>query len=372
MNRPLAFSRRQALLGGAALLVACGSDENVPVTGATPTPSPLASPVPAGSRILGISPTERQDGNFDAVIANLQSARVSNATISFAWDDIETSPGTYAPDPNFPAIANLYYPAMGVSLTVVIVGIDTTADRRPADLQGLAWDDPRIVTRFRAMQDWLIEQLRDVTITAWSIGNEVDAALADDAASWRAWRRFFEQVAPSARARLGNVPVGSKVTSNVLQSTVGRAAYRTLLESADCSMFTYYPAGSDFRSDRLPDVAADFDAMLSAYPNLPLRLHECGFCSAASLGSSEGLQADFVSAVFAAWDQYAANIPQLDYFAVHDFSPEGVQFYLQYYGVGGQAFADWLGSLGLRRWDGTPKAGWQRFVDEASVRGFQA
>ena len=209
MNRPLAFSRRQALLGGAALLVACGSDESVPVTGVTPTPSPLASPVPAGSRILGISPTERQDGNFDAVIANLQNARVSNATISFAWDDIETSPGTYAPDPNFPAIANLYYPAMGVSLTVVIVGIDTTADRRPADLQGLAWDDPRIVTRFRAMQDWLIEQLRDVTITAWSIGNEVDAALADDAASWRAWRRFFEQVAPPARARLGNVPVGS-------------------------------------------------------------------------------------------------------------------------------------------------------------------
>lgn len=305
------------------------------------------------------------------MLGNLQQAHIANATISLAWDDIETAPGVFNPDPNFTGIANQVYPMAGLSLTVVLVGIDTTADRRPSDLKSRQWDDPVIIARFRAMQRWVISQLRDVRITAWSIGNEVDALLGNDNAAWRAWRRFFESVAPDARAALPGVAIGSKATTNILTNPVALAAYRELLNDADASMLTYYPSGADYNSAQLPPVAQDFDRALSAYPDKPLRLLECGFCSASVLGSSETKQADFVSAVFQAWDANIGNMPQIDYFAAHDFSPAAVQFFINYYGVSGRNFASWLGSLGLRNWNGTPKASWQRFVTESSARGFR-
>lgn len=363
-------------------MAGCGGDgsaggkmptQRPPGTGSpSPVPTPAPTPVAAGSRILGIAATDRQDDNFDAVTQNVKDAGIANVTISLSWDEIETAPGVYDPDPNFAAIANLYFPAQTLSMTVVLVGIDTTADRRPDDLKNRAWDDPEIIARFREVQAWVLNEMSNVEITAYSIGNEVDATLGSDPSAWQAWRAFFEAVAPDARAALPGIAVGSKATSNVLDNPVSRREYSALLSSADASMLTYYPAGLDFQSSQLPDVAMDFDRMLSAYPGLPLRLLECGFSSDTQLGSSEQKQADFVSAVFRAWDTNINNIPQLDYFAVHDLSPDAVEFFRNYYGISGANFAIWLGSLGLRQWDGTPKIGWQRFVDEAAARSFRS
>ncbi|MHA7819952.1 MAG: hypothetical protein ACX930_09930 [Erythrobacter sp.] len=377
MNPSPAFSRRVILGAGAALAIgACGGDE-APTpppsggTGPTPSPGPTGSVVPAGNRVLGISPTEREADDFNPVVDLLLAAGCSNATLSLYWDEIETAPGVYDPQPNFAQIANQYYPSRNVSLSVSIVGIDTNVDRRPADLAALPYDHPEVIARYRGVIDWVLDQMRDTRITNFAIGNEVDGLLAADPDLWPAYTAAFGELAQFVRDKRPGLTVGSKVTFGAVFDADTRALYLPLLDLSDAAMVTYYPLADDFMARELGDVARDF-ALLAALPaGKPVHLLECGYPSAAALGSSEAQQAEFVSACFAGWDEHRDRIAQIDFFALHDFSPAIVDELRQYYGIS-QNGAAFLGSLGLRKWpgEGRDKQGWTRFGLESASRGF--
>src|SRR3712207_8822399 len=59
-------------------------------------------------------------------------------------------------DSPYPAVADAYYPAAGVPLHLMLRPIDTVARRVPADLKGLAWDDPKLAERFCAFADHVL------------------------------------------------------------------------------------------------------------------------------------------------------------------------------------------------------------------------
>ena len=374
-----AFTRR-SVLGAAAVLAlgGCGADEAAqpPVSGGagpTPSPGPTGTVVPAGNRILGISPTEREVDDFDGVVDLLLASGCTNASLSLYWDEIESAPGVYNPEPNFAQIANQYYPARNVSLSVSIVGIDTNVDRRPADLAALPFDHPEVVARHRNLIDWLLDQMPDTEITNLAIGNEIDALLGSDPDQWASYTAAFVEIAQFARAKRPGLAVGSKVTLNAVFDTATRALYLPLLGLSDAAMLTYYPLSGDFLARGVGDVAADFSLFAALPADKPVHLLECGYPSAADLGSSETQQADFISACFAAWDDHRDRIAQIDFFALHDFSPSIVEQLRQYYGIS-QNGASFLGSLGLRTWpgQGSAKQAWDRFGMESATRGFGA
>ena len=295
-----------------------------------------------------------------------------NSHIQLYWDQIEVSPGVYDPDPNFAAIANLFYAPRGLPLSLTVAGIDTNNDRRPADLLPLPYDHPDVIARYKALIDWIMGQMPDLELTIFSVCNEVNELLGTDTAAWDAFRGFFDAVAPHIRSLRPGVPVSSKVTSPAALEATQRAQYAELVDLADGVFLTYYPLQPDFGVRPLTTVMSDFESMANFPGSKPVHLLECGYPSSTLLGSSEQLQADFVSEVFTAWDRFQDRIVQLDYFALHDFDPAVVTELENYYRLVNPRFAAFLGTLGLRTWDGlgTDKLGWPRFVAEAQARGF--
>lgn len=115
---------------------------------------------------------------------------------------------------------------------------------------------------------------------------------------------------------------------------------------------------------------ASMVAMLALAGAKPLLLQEVGYPAAASTGSSEARQAAFVSNVFAAWKAEPGRIPLLNFFLLHDFTPQMCSDFGLYYGTSGSAnFTDFLCTLGLRHADGTPRSAWPTLQREAQAAG---
>lgn len=95
-----------------------------------------------------------------------------------------------------------------------------------------------------------------------------------------------------------------------------------------------------------------------------------GMESTGQCGSSEALQADFVTEAFQAWDRHADQVEMLEFVWMHDISSEQLSVYEQYYGVSDTCFLEYLATLGLKTADGADKPAWLRLMAEASARGW--
>ncbi|MHC4490755.1 MAG: hypothetical protein ACYTDU_03930 [Planctomycetota bacterium] len=170
-------------------LAACGGGDGAPVV----------------TRALGLHVGEAEDGDFDAAMDLAQSAGVSVAHLSFNWTDIETSPQVYGNA--FLGVANVYYPARGVTLHLTLRPINTVRAEVPSDLAGRAWDDPQMIARFNQLLDFIFAQIGDVDLGVLAIGNEVDGVLLN-AADYAAYETFFQATRAHARALRPGLRVG--------------------------------------------------------------------------------------------------------------------------------------------------------------------
>ncbi|MCJ7676536.1 MAG: hypothetical protein MUO35_02290, partial [Anaerolineales bacterium] len=178
------MSRRRSKLGlGLALLamlagaMGCGAPAGPAATAEGVASQTETTAVPRGDRMLGIDVSEAEGETYDQAFQLARQAGMQFTSLSLAWDDLEPRPGEFAPDPNFLAIANLYYPAQHIPLALTITPIDTNRTRLPADLQARAFDDPEVIARFERLLDYVFMQIPDVELAVLAIGNEVDATL---------------------------------------------------------------------------------------------------------------------------------------------------------------------------------------------------
>jgi len=327
-----------------------------------------ASPTPSAGRLLGIDVSSAEGEEYDQAFKLARQTGMQFTSLSIAWDEIETRPGEFAPDPNWLSIANSYYPAQGVPLALTITPIDTNRFRLPDDLAGRAFDDPLVIARFERLLDYVFTQLPDVELCVLSIGNEVDAALGSDGGAWERYRTFFQASAAYARRLRPGLPVGVKVTMAGLTGEA-RSRAQALNTGADLVLVTYYPLDSDF-GVRSPDVVqADLAELVSLYPDRVIGILEAGYPSSALLGSSEAMQAEFVRQIFGAWDSQATQIAMLNFTWLTDAPGSSVEAWKEYYGLDDPRFAAYLATLGLRLSDGTPKLALGALDAEAHARG---
>ena len=304
----------------------------------------------AGAFDLSIDVTHPPAEHYEDAIAIIKEARATATSLSIFWDDLEPTEGRYAPEFDWPAIANLYYPTEALSLSLTFSVIDTVADRRPEWLQGLAWDDPRVLTAFSAHIDAVMSRMRDVDIVSVSIGNEIDGHLssAEDIA---AFARFLAM----ARARVArwtpDTPIGSKLTFEGLMTAPDR--WQPVLAESTALGLTYYPITSRFAVRRNLDIEGDVSAMLRAARGKPVFILEAGYPSAGCDGTEEGQRAFVAGLLEAATLHTDLRLVSLTWLT--DISADQVRDYQQYYGVGDTCFAAFLSSLGLRYEDGTAK-----------------
>ncbi len=210
------MQKHKSLIFALALLimasVACdGSNEinSVPSYSSIPTPT---NPFPKGDRILELDANASQNQDFDQAMDLARDLGAEFIRISVFWDDIETEPGIYNPDPNWLAIANQYYSSHDLAISLTISVLDTTEIRVPGDLVDRSFSDPEMQNRIRGLLDYVKTQLVDVDLTYLAIGNEIDGVLGNDLTFWNDYRDFFDPAAEYARELWPDLPVSTKVT----------------------------------------------------------------------------------------------------------------------------------------------------------------
>jgi hypothetical protein len=347
-------------------------------SGAGPGLDSQNSPPAQGSRILGLDvkdvPTVvTYTEAYDQAVA----LGVREVSVALDWAAFEPTMGNYVDYLNTLAAIEGFYPDQAADLTLVLRPLDTAGPSLPADLAGLPFDDAAVRSAFAAFLSHLHDQLPNLNasgVLKWiQVGNEIDASLGRDSAQWTAWQTFFDDAKSNIQKLWGGgVAVSSIIQFGALADAGKRAAYLGLLPSLDNAVFTYYPLNSDFSVRSPTTVAGDFDVMVTAVGGKDIVLQECGFPSSADTGSSEALQADFVSAVFDAWDDHRERIRLVDFAWQYDVSPALVEQWVGDYGMSGnaneKAFRGYLSSLGLNNVDGSEKPAMQRLRDELQAR----
>ena len=322
-----------------------------------------------GDRILSLIITPGSDNNFNNDFALGQAAGMQSTTLALTWDDLETAPNTYNPNPNNLAIAEAFYPSVNTPISLEINPVDTVTRRMPSDLAALPFDDPMVISRYENLLNWVFSQIPDVQLTSLTIGNEVDGYLNSNPSEWPHYQNFFQQVSAYARTLRPSLKVGVK---GEFSGIVGNAQanMQALNQYSDVVEVTYYPLNGDFTPESSMNVSADFDTLTGLYPGRTIYILEAGYPSSTQCGNSEAIQSQFIDQAFTAWDAHADQIKLISFFALHDFSPAFVTQALLYYGDSDPCFAAFLGSLGLITYDGQQKPAYLELIQDASARGW--
>ncbi len=354
--------------------LACGESGGITPTPSREletSPSPPGNAKPKGERILEIHINEAEDGDYDQAVEKAKTAGAESVSLSVFWDEIETAPGIYQPDPNYLEIANLYYPAQGLKVSLVISVLDTTETRLPSDLEGKTLDDSEVISRFNDLLEYVKTQIPDLQLSSLAIGNEIDSVLGEDPEAWQAYRTFFRKTSQHARRLWPEVPVGTKLTFEGLTGPMQEDAQALNLNS-DVVMVTYYPLASDFMVQAPDVVHDDLKGLIRIYPQKMIHITEIGYPTSAVNDSSPEKQAAFIREIFAAWDQHADHIPLLSYSWLTDLPQKAVPDLQRYYSLSDPTFGEFLRTLGLRTYPGggKDKPGYQVLQAEAEVRGW--
>ena len=366
------------LLGAIACLVlltaSCGTATDIPATeilSPQVTGINLDNVLPKGDRVLEIDITDAENGEYDQSIALVKEVGAESVSLSVFWDEIETSPGVFSPDPNWLEVANLYYPEQDFQVSLVISVLDTTEIRLPADLAGKTFADPEVISRFRDLLDYIKSQIPDLKLVSLAIGNEIDGVLGNDSGAWEQYSVFFTPAAEYARVLWPEVPVGTKVMFEGLTGSTSEYAW-ALNQSADVVMVTYYPLQEDFTVQDPEVILEDFNRIIEMYPDNEIHIAEIGYPTSEINNSSPEKQAAFIHNLFLAWDKHASQITLISYAWLTDLPYVSVKEYEDYYGLSDPAFAEFLRTLGLRTYPGSgeDKIGFQVFQAEAKARGW--
>jgi len=351
--------------------LACGGGTSLD-TSTTPAPSVLQ-----GARVLGLDVKEVPAVTYGMAYDQAITLGVREVSVSLDWELLEPTLGNY--DDTIPAIIESFYPQQAADLTLVLRPLDTPGARLPAELVGLAFDDPAVITAFENFLTHLHNTFPTLNASGklkWiHVGNEIDANLGLDATKWSQWQTFFVAAKTKIKALWGSsVEVSSIIQFSALTNTPIKDLYVNLLAELDSAVLTYYPLNSDFSVRSVSSIEADFDLMANSIIGKSILLQECGYPSSTVNNSSEASQADFISAVFSAWDKYSDRINLIDFSWQYDVDEATADQWVIDFGLSGQpnenAFKYYLWTLGLSNYDASEKLALQRLRDELQNRGW--
>ncbi len=346
-------------------------------SGSTGNPTPPPSSPSQDSRVLGMAVTSVPSVTYDSAYAQAINMGVREVSVSLDWASLEPTLGNY--NNTLPAIIEAYYPVQQAKLTLVLRPLDTPGQSMPAELVGKPYDDAAVIKAFDNFLTNLHGQLTTLNASGklkWIyVGNEIDSYLGSDTKKWAQWTTFFNAAKAKIKSLWGSsVTVSSIVQFSTLVNTAKRAEYLKLLPKLDSAVLTYYPLKSDFTVQPTSQIATDFTLMTTTISTKNIILQECGYPSGITNNSSDALQAEFITAVFNAWDSHRTRISLVDFSWQYDISEATADAWVILYGMSGQTnaaeFKSYLWTLGLNHYDSTPKPAFGQLKKELALRGW--
>lgn len=315
---------------------------------------------PKGDRILAWQVDVAETQTYDQAFALALNSCMESAHLAFKWTSIETDTAMFdAGNLQIMDIANLYYPAFNVPVELNIAPINTNQLEVPVDLTTENFDSPRMINRFKALLDTVFKHMPVLKLSALNIGNEHNIYMGTETAKYYEYKVFLDEVAEYARAKYfalhgEELNVGTTFAMMEMLKPGQAPLCQYVNESMDVISVTYYPHSELNYTSSVASISNHMDSLLKYYPvtNVPVYMTECGFPSSEFLGSSEIKQAQFYQDIFEVWDTYASRLKYMTIFKLTDWSAEEVSAFLEYYGLASQEFAEFLGTLGVRNWEG--------------------
>ena len=198
----------------------------------------------------------------------------------------------------------------------------------------------------------------------------MDGCLGNDARKWSEYARFVAAVSEHIRKTHPGIPVGVKTTWSAIVDEQKREI-AAMNQLADDVMVTYYPLNSDFTVRPPSVVVSELDQLVEIAGDKPVYLLEAGYPSGGDNKSSELRQAEFIDAIFAAWDKHVDTIQMVNFVWLYDMPKAEVEAMTKYYSVKTPAFASFLATLGLKTYEGQDKLAFLRVKECAELRGWE-
>jgi hypothetical protein len=363
------------ILAVLVLLVACADGD--PDQGPS-GPGGGDTVVPRGPRVLALDVKEGPGYPYLIALGDALAAGVQDVKQSFDWD---VTAASFDQAGDFVSITDLVFAQVDCRVTLVLRPIDTVRHTYPAAVQG-DLDNAAALAAFAVFIDDIHDRTAQIRaqdkLGAILIGNEIDGYLGTDVTRWEQFGNFLA----AARLHVLGKDWGSEppLVSTILMAGGARdATIRGLYEThalphCDEVAINYYAMGAGFQMLAPDHVGDDLAELAALFPQHTIRLQECGMSSGEACGSSEQRQAEFVTAVFEAWDALSDRIGHVDFAWQTDVDDATAMQWVSDYGMAGSpaeaAFFAYLRTLGLRHHDGTPKPAWNRLVQEAAARGW--
>lgn len=326
------------------------------------------------NNIISVDITLPQNTNYtyDSAFTNCYNIGMRQIGLHFLWkSSLEAAPGIYTFS-NLD-IANLYYPYFNIPVDLNIDPIETNVLELPSDLASYVFSDTVVINRFKILLDSVFNHIPNLQLSSLVIGSEVDGYLGTDSAKWAQYTTFYSVISAYAKT----LRPGLKVACEAMYPGLTGASsiyLQALNYYSDYIGVSYYPLNYNFTVKPVTVVATDFSNVVSLYPSKPIYYYQIGYPSSSSCNSSETQQAQFVAQVFQSWDTYSANIKMIDFTWLHDWSTATVNYWSTYYGISDTAFLGFLGSIGLRNWNGngTDKQAYIELQCQAKQRGYNS
>lgn len=323
------------------------------------------------NNIIGVDVStlpENPSFNYDSCFVLGQNIGMGTVGMYLNWTAIETSPLTY--DFTLLDIANIYYPAQGMPVDLTIAPIHTNNLEVPSDLATVAFNNPVMINRFKALLDSIKSHAPNLVLSSLVIGSEHDVYLGTNTTLWAQYTTFYDSVSAYAKVLWPGLKVATEITFN------GIVAFNNLVQTlntnSDYIGVSYYPLNSNFTVKPISTIPIDFATLVGLYPSKPICFYQYGYPSSSMCNSSEELQAQFITQTFKTWDIFASNVKMIDFTWLHDLDSATVNFYGAYYGITDTVFLDFLRTLGLRVWNGngSNKLAYTELLCQAKQRGY--
>ena len=260
------------------------------LTAGPPTPRGAASvPVPATGIALNLAstatPAERQE-----VVESVRRTGANFFELTLSWSAAEPSPGRYVLE-DLAKTARLLRQS-GATLALDLPLVTETARDVPADLAGVAFDDPKLSLRLGHLLDALAPALLDVQ--ALSLGEAADAYFADKPDELRAYRRLFDGAVQFLHKKAPHLLVG--VTTLAPTESPAPEVAAELHRNSPLLLYIYCPfeKGQPFQQRDPKDLDGDWAQLLKDAGDRPIGFPVVSYSSSPENGSSPARQAEFV------------------------------------------------------------------------------
>jgi hypothetical protein len=242
--------------------------------------------------------------------------------------------------------------------------IDMANRNLPSDLASLPWTDSRL-------QDRVLQLVMNVAsqfsgqVKWFQFGSEVDSYFQIHPSEVGDFLQLYRKV----KLLLQQMVPGMQISVNFKEAALPflNGYLSPLYMESDLLVLTYGPYSNTFVASPPTVVTTDFNAMIQAAGSRKLFLQEIAYPSSGANSSSQDLQAQFYTSVFAALRASSSKIAAASFFQFADFGPVtganlAINVGMSQYG----GFLSLIESLGMFDAAGQPKKSWSVFTTEAA------